>query len=73
MIDPQHELPLIKQAALLDLSRTSIYYQAQTTSAADLMLMRRIDELHMEQTVLSLRRKATVGDSAIKIARRRRS
>ena len=48
MIDPEHKLSLIRQAALLDLSRSSLYYQAQPTSASDLMLMRRIDELHLE-------------------------
>jgi putative transposase len=48
MIDPQHALALTRQAELLDLSRASIYYQPQPTSAADLALMRRIDQLHLE-------------------------
>jgi putative transposase len=44
MIDPTHELPLVRQAQLLDLSRSSLYYQAQPTPEAELQLMRRIDE-----------------------------
>ena len=48
MIDATHELPVSRQAQLLDLSRSSIYYRRQPTSAADLAVMRRIDELHLE-------------------------
>jgi len=48
MIDPTHPLPILRQAQLLELSRSSVYYQAQPTSDADLALMRRIDELHLE-------------------------
>jgi transposase InsO family protein len=33
---------------LLELSRSSVYYQPQPTSRNDLRLMRRIDELHLE-------------------------
>ena len=48
MIDPTHPLPIVRQAQLLELSRSSVYYQPQPTSDADLTLMRRIDELHLE-------------------------
>ena len=48
MIDRSHELPLTKQALLLNLSRGIIYYEPGPTSTADLALMRRIDELHLE-------------------------
>lgn len=48
MIDPAHELPIVRQAQLLDLSRASLYHQPQPTSDADLTLMRRMDELHLE-------------------------
>jgi putative transposase len=48
MIDPAHRLPIVRQAQLLDLSRSSVYYRPQPTSDADLALMRRIDELHLE-------------------------
>jgi putative transposase len=48
MIDPTHELPIVRQARLLDLSRSSVYYLPQATPEAELALMRRIDELHLE-------------------------
>jgi putative transposase len=47
MIDPSHTLPVIRQCALLDLSRSSVYYTPQPVAAEDLALMRRIDELHL--------------------------
>ncbi len=31
MIDPAHELPIVRQAQLLDLTRSPIYYQPQPT------------------------------------------
>ena len=48
MTDPTHELPIVRQAQLLELSRSSVYYLPQPTPAADLELMRRIDELHLK-------------------------
>ena len=48
MIDSTHELPVARQTTLLDLSRASLYYRPQPISEADLMLMRRIDEIHLE-------------------------
>lgn len=49
MIDRAHELPLTRQAALIGISRSAVYYQAVAVSERDLALMRRIDELHLEQ------------------------
>ena len=48
MIDKTHELPVVRQVQLLDLSRSSVYYLPQPTPESDLRLMRRIDELHLE-------------------------
>ena len=48
MIDKTHHLPVVRQVKLLELSRSSVYYQAQPTSENDLKLLRRIDELHLE-------------------------
>jgi putative transposase len=48
MIDRQHDLPVGRQAKQLGISRGSIYYLPRATSAADLALMRRIDELHLD-------------------------
>jgi putative transposase len=41
-------LALTRQAKLLKLSRGSLYYQARAVPAADLAIMRRIDELHLD-------------------------
>jgi len=48
MIDRSHALPLSRQAEELGISRSSLYYQPQPVPAADLALMRRMDELHLE-------------------------
>ena len=48
MIDRTHALPIVKQCQLLELSRSSVYYRPRPVSLADLVLMRRIDELHLE-------------------------
>ena len=48
MIDRSHELPLTGQAKALGISRGSVYYLARPTSNADLVLMRRTCELHLE-------------------------
>ena len=47
MIDPEHALPISRQAVELEISRSTIYYRPRPVSAADLFLMRRIDELHL--------------------------
>jgi putative transposase len=43
MIDPEHDLPVNRQAEALGISRSSVYYQARPVSAEDLWLMRQID------------------------------
>ncbi len=48
MIDRGHDLPIKRQAQLVTISRGSAYYTAQPVSEAELQLMRRIDELHLE-------------------------
>ena len=55
-MDRDGKLPIMRQCALLDLCRSSLYYQPRPTSAADLALMRRIDELHLEHPFLGSRR-----------------
>ncbi|WP_119629369.1 IS3 family transposase [Methylocaldum marinum] len=47
MIDRSDKLPVVRQCALLGLSRSSVYYTPQPVSENDLALMRRIDELHL--------------------------
>jgi putative transposase len=48
MIDRSHDLPITRQARILNVSRGSVYYRPRPASAADLALMRRMDELHLE-------------------------
>lgn len=48
MINPEHRLSIQRQAKALQLSRSSVYYRRRSISAAELQLMREIDELHME-------------------------
>lgn len=48
MIDRSHELPVTRQAELVGISRGAVYYVPQPVGEADLRLMRRIDELHLE-------------------------
>ena len=48
MIDRSHDLPIAAQARELGISRGSVYYLPRPASSADLALMRRIDELHLE-------------------------
>jgi putative transposase len=47
MIDPEHDLPIKQQAEVLDISRSTVYYEPRPISEEDLCLMRRIDELHL--------------------------
>jgi len=48
MIDRNHDLPVARQAKALNISRGSVYYRPQPVPAADLAIMRRIDELHLD-------------------------
>ena len=48
MINRSHTLPVKRQAQLLDISRSSVYYRARPMRPETLRLMRRIDELHLE-------------------------
>jgi putative transposase len=48
MIDRTHDLSIAKQAKALGISRGSVYYLPRPVPAADLAIMRRMDELHLE-------------------------
>src|SRR5258708_3310306 len=48
MIDREHDLPIIKQAQVLHISRGSVYYLPRPVSVSDLEVMRRLDRLHLE-------------------------
>ena len=55
MIDRAHTLSVSRQAALLDISRGAVYYQPRPISEADLGLMSRIDELHLQHPFMGAR------------------
>ena len=46
-IDATHGLSISRQAELLEISRSNVYYLPRPVSTVDLILMRRIDELHL--------------------------
>ena len=55
MIDRDHPLSIVKQAEAVGISRASVYYVARSISEADLALMRRIDELHLQHPFMGAR------------------
>lgn len=48
MIDRTHELSLARQAQVLGMARSTVYYAPRPVSAGDLALMRRLDALHLD-------------------------
>jgi putative transposase len=48
MMDRGHELSVTKQAEVVGIARSTVYYLPRAVSAADLELMRQLDELHLE-------------------------
>ena len=58
MVDRGCGLPLSRQCALLGVSRSSHYYDPLGESAENLALMRRLDELHLEQPFYGSRQMA---------------
>jgi putative transposase len=48
MIMREHDLSITKQAAVLRISRGSVYYLPRPVSATDLEVMRHLDRLHLE-------------------------
>jgi putative transposase len=47
-VDSGGKTSVKRQAELLELSRSNVYYRARRVSERDLRLMRRIDGLHLE-------------------------
>jgi putative transposase len=56
MIDRGHDLPVVKQCELLDVARSTFYYQPAPPRGSDMDLMRRIDEIHLQLPFLGSRR-----------------
>jgi putative transposase len=63
---------LTRQAKLVGISRSSLYYRPRLVAKADLELMRRLDELHLERPFMGARMlRDQVNRAGIKIGRRR--
>jgi putative transposase len=58
MIDRGCELPVKRQAEVLELSRSSVYYTPRSLPERDLVLMRRLDGLHLKWPFLGARKLA---------------
>ena len=55
MMDSTHALSISRQAQLVGISRGSVYYVPTPVSAADLVLMRHLDALHLEHPFMGTR------------------
>jgi putative transposase len=72
MIDQEHDLPIARQAEVLSISRGSVYYRPRAVSTADLAIMRRIDELHLQFPFAGSRMlRGLLAGEGIKVGRRR--
>jgi putative transposase len=49
MIDREHDLSISRQAKVLGVSRASVNYKPRPVTPENLLLVRRIDELHLER------------------------
>jgi len=56
MVSAAHELPISHQCKLLDLARSTYYYEPEPVSDEDLHLMRLIDECYLERPFYGTRR-----------------
>ena len=74
MIDKTHPLPVSRQARLLSLSRSSLYYQPIGTSKSDLALMAAIDLVHLKLPFYGARRlRDELRDQGFAVGRERTS
>ena len=59
LVEPEHPaVPLVAQANILSLSRSSLYYHPTPPSAEELAAKRRIDEIYLEFPYYGARRRA---------------
>ena len=71
MIARAHDLPITKQAKVLNISRGSVYYLPRPMPEADLAIMRRLDRLHLEYPFAGARMlKGLLAAEGSKIGRR---
>ena len=56
MVQPDSDISIRRQCGILDLARSTLYYQAPEVSAEELALMRRIDGIYLERPYYGSRR-----------------
>ena len=56
LIEPWPDLSIRRQCELVGISRSGLYYEPCPESEANLALMRRLDELHLDKPVYGSRR-----------------
>mgnify|MGYP001820349957 FL=1 len=72
MITRESNLPITRQCQLLNLNRSTVYYQAKPVSAEELKLMHRIDEMHLKRPFYGSRRiRDWLEDEGHKVNRKR--
>ena len=73
MVDREHrKLPIVRQCALLGVSRSSLYYRPKGASEADLSLMREMDRQYLETPFYGSRRmKAWLERQGKQVSRKR--
>lgn len=72
MIQPNAELSIARQAELLEVSRSSLYYRPKPDSTEELDLLKRLDELFTENPMYGSRRmQAMLKREGILVGRRR--
>jgi putative transposase len=71
MIDRDHELSVTRQAEVVGIARSTVYYLPRVVSAADLDLMRQLDKLHTEFPFAGSRMlRRLLADNGSKVGRR---
>jgi putative transposase len=72
MIIRESDLPVTRQCELLNLNRSTVYYQPKPVSEEDLKLMRRIDEMYLKRPFYGSRRiRDWLQDEGITVNRKR--
>jgi len=72
MVTKSHKVPVSTQCHLLELNRSTVYYQASEVSEADLKVMRQIDQFHLRYPFYGSRRiRDRFEDKGMKVNRKR--
>ena len=72
MVDREHpKLPIVRQCALLEVTRSSVYYRPKGASEADLSLMGESDRQYLETPFYGSRRmKAWLERRGVRVSRK---